>query len=292
MPGHVSRHWTPFTHAVALLEYSLPHFCFVLLVPSRTILSHIFGGIPVDHLEQTICIWSPFLKTERAWWYRWSQTMLIGLRARECWQCMITHVSPDSFSDGTFTVKSGVLLKLTYSQFYWEDILNSDWRPLGTELDKGCEGQQERLLQVHQGQKKIKTRVNAGLLLNGERTWWQKTWKGQNTQSLNCFGLCNVRFVFSNHRSLRPVAKSGAMKTYPQCSLGFSLVWTNWTCSSPLDNDIHSQVLNELTSAIQRPLLVNFESSWWSVEVPEDWNKTNATLFSGRARRRIQEITG
>lgn len=140
------------------------------------------------------------------------------------------------------------------------------------------------------GGKKRKTRINASLLLNGERTWWQTTGKGQSTQSLHCFSLSSVRFVFSNPRSLRPVAKSGAIKAYPWCSLG--TVLTNRTCSSSLDNGMHPQVRRELDSVIQRPLVVIFERSWWSEEVPEDQKKANATLFSGRARRRIQGTTG
>lgn len=72
----------------------------------------------MGHLEQTIYIWSPFLKTKRSCWYGGSQTTLTGLRARGCCQYIITNVFVASFSDGIFTAKSRVLLKLTYSQFY------------------------------------------------------------------------------------------------------------------------------------------------------------------------------
>lgn len=81
-------------------------------------------------------------------------------------------------------------------------------------------------------------------------------------------------------------------------------VLLHWSSSIGLENTqanihqsmvpdaMHPQVLIELMGTIIRPLMIFFESSWWSRVVPEDWKTTNTILVFKMSKRRAQGIAG
>ena len=58
----------------------------------------------------------------------------------------------------------------------------------------------------------------------------------------------------------------------------------NLNVQRPISPDeIHPRVLRELADVVTKPLLIIFEKSWWSCEVPFDWKKGSmAPIFRNR----------
>ncbi|KFP83210.1 hypothetical protein N311_09775, partial [Apaloderma vittatum] len=54
-------------------------------------------------------------------------------------------------------------------------------------------------------------------------------------------------------------------------------------------DEIHPRVLKELAAEVARPLVIIFERSWQSGEVPTDWKRGNITLIFFKKKGRKED---
>lgn len=124
---------------------------------------------------------------------------------------------------------------------------------------------------------KKKTREVWACCWVGQEILWQRTERRQKYSMAPPPWSLLIRPVFRNPRSLRPVVKSRARKTYPEWwRIKSAIVWTNWIYTTPWNMMGHTHK-SWGSWLICGPLLIISERLYWLGEVPGDCKKANVT---------------